>query len=174
MGSTLSFIDKNHNEVLYRDDGGALVTVGINYYTLQGGNIMYGMEQMEGVSAFSWPTGVIGYVCLAIGLYFSAKKADTKNPWVAFIPVVQIVVLLQLIGKSGWAIFLLLIPVVNWILMIIWMVKYFKAFDAGSGFVAATIITMIIVPLAFVTNILLLVVGVSKKYNFTGSTRFTA
>jgi hypothetical protein len=132
------------------------------------------MEQMQGYSAFSWPTGIIGYVCLAIGLYFSAKKANTKNPWVAFVPVIQIVVLLQLIDKSGWAIFLLLIPIINWILLIIWMVKYFKAFDAGSGFVAATIITMIIIPLTFVAGILLLVVGVSKKYNFAGSTRFTA
>ncbi len=135
---------------------------------------MYGTEQMQGYSAFSWPTGIIGYACLAIGLYFSAKKANTKNPWVAFVPVVQVVVLLQLIDKSGWSIFLLLIPVINWILLIIWMVKYFKAFDAGSGFVAATIITMIIIPLTFVAGILLLVVGVSKKYNFAGSTRFKA
>jgi len=132
------------------------------------------MEQLEGYSAFSWPMGIIGYICLAIGLYFSAKKANTKNPWVAFIPVVQIVVLLQLIDKSGWSIFLLLIPIVNWILLIIWMVKYFKAFEAGNGFVAVTIITMIIIPLAFIADILLLVVGLSKKYNFAGSTRFTA
>ena len=66
---------------------------------------MYGLEKMQGYSAFSWPTGIIGYVCLAIGLYFSAKKANTKNPWVASIPVVQIVVLLQLIDKSGWSIY---------------------------------------------------------------------
>ena len=110
---------------------------------------------------------------MAIGLYFSAKKANTKNPWVAFIPVVQIVVLLQLIDKSGWSIFLLLIPIVNWILMIVWMVKYFKGFDAGSGFVAITIITMILFPLAFIADILVLVVGLSKKYTFAGSTRFT-
>jgi hypothetical protein len=135
---------------------------------------MYGMEQMQGYSAFSWPTGIIGYVCLAIGLYFSAKKANTKNPWVAFIPVVQIVVLLQLIDKSGWSIFLLLIPIVNWILMIVWMVKYFKAFDAGNGFVAITIITIILIPLAFIADILALVVGLSDKYKFAGSTRFTA
>jgi len=131
------------------------------------------MEQMQGYSAFSWPTSIIGYACLAIGLYFSAKKANTKNPWVAFIPVVQIVVLLQLIDKSGWSIFLLLIPIVNWILMIVWMVKYFKGFDAGSGFVAITIITMILFPLAFIADILVLVVGLSKKYTFAGSTRFT-
>jgi len=141
---------------------------------MQGGKTMYGMEQLEGYSAFSWTMGIIGYICLAIGLYFSAKKANIKNPWVAFIPVVQIVVLLQLIDKSGWSIFLLLIPIVNWILLIIWMVKYFKAFEAGNGFVAVTIITMIIIPLAFIAHIRLLVVGLSKKYNYVGSTRFTA
>ena len=135
---------------------------------------MYGIEQMQGYNWFSWPTGIIGYVCMAIGLYFSAKKANTKNPWVAFIPVVQMVVLLQLIDKNGWSILLLLIPVVNWILCIIWMVKYFKAFDAGKGFVAIAIITTILIPLAFIADILVLVVGLSKKYKFAGLTRFTA
>ena len=129
---------------------------------------------MEGFSDFSWPTGIIGYALMAVGLYFSAKKANTKNPWVAFIPFVQIIVLLQLIDKSGWAIFLLLIPVVNWILCIIWTVKYFKAFDAGNGFVAVAIITTILFPLMFIANILVFVVGLSKKYEFAGSTRFTA
>lgn len=135
---------------------------------------MYGMEKMQDYSTFSWITTIIGYVCLAIGLYFSAKKANTKNPWVAFIPVIQIVVLLQLIDKSGWSILLLLIPVINWILMIIWVVKYFKAFEAGSGFFAIAIITMILLPLAFIADILVLVVGLSEKYKYTGSTRFTA
>jgi len=135
---------------------------------------MYGMEKMQEYSTFSWITTIIGYVCMAIGLYFSAKKANTKNPWVAFIPVIQIVVLLQLIDKSGWSILLLLIPVINWILMIIWIVKYFKAFEAGSGFVAIAIITMILLPLAFIADILVLVVGLSEKYKYTGSTRFTA
>ena len=82
--------------------GNAPLPVDILYHTIQGGITMYGMEQMQGYSNFSWPTGIIGYACLAIGLFFSAKKAGTKNPWVAFIPVVQIVVLLQIIGKSGW------------------------------------------------------------------------
>jgi hypothetical protein len=135
---------------------------------------MYGMEQMHKYSMFSWPAGIVGYICLAFGLFYSAKKANTKNPWVAFIPFVQIVVLLQLIDKSGWSVFLLLIPVVNWILLIIWMVKYFRAFDAGSGFVAVTIVTMILIPLAFIADILVLVVGLSKEYKFAGTTRFTA
>ena len=135
---------------------------------------MYGMEQMEGFGTFSWITSIIGYVCLAIGLFYSAKKANTKNPWVAFIPLVQIVVLLQLIDKSGWSIFLLLIPVVNWILIIIWMVRFFRAFEAGNGFVAITIITMILWPLAFIANILLLIVGLSEKYKYTATTRFVA
>ena len=135
---------------------------------------MYGMEKMQEYSTFSWITTIIGYVCMAIGLYFSAKKANTKNPWVAFIPVIQVVVLLQLIDKSGWSILLLLIPVINWILMIIWVVKYLKAFEAGSGFVAIAIITIILLPLAFIADILVLVVGLSEKYKYTGSTRFTA
>jgi hypothetical protein len=135
---------------------------------------MYGMEQTQKYSMFSWPLCIIGYICLAFGLFYSAKKANTKNPWVAFIPIVQVVVLLQLIDKNGWAIFLLLIPVVNWILQIIWTVKYFKAFNAGSGFITVTIVTMILFPLSFIADILVLVVGLSKEYKFAGTTRYTA
>jgi hypothetical protein len=135
---------------------------------------MYGMEKMQGYSTYSWIAGIVEYVTLAIGLYLSAKKANTKNPWVAFIPVVQIVVLLQLIDKTGWAIFLLLIPIVNWILAIIWVVKYFMAFDAGTGIVVVAIITMILFPLAVIPCILVLVVGLSDKFKYVGSTRYTA
>jgi hypothetical protein len=53
------------------------------------------------------------------------------------------------------------------------MVKYFKVFDAGSGFVAVAIITIILIPLAFIADILVLVVGISDKYKFSGTTRFT-
>ncbi len=134
---------------------------------------MYGLEKMQGFSTFSWISGIIGYVCLAIGLYFSAKKANTKNPWVAFIPLIQFIVLLQLVDKSGWNVLWFLLLPVFWILSIIWMVKFHKAFNAGSGFVAIAIITMILWPLAFIADILVLIVGLVDKYKFSGSTRFT-
>ena len=129
---------------------------------------------MQGFSTFSWISGIIGYVCLAIGLYFSAKKANTKNPWVAFIPLIQFIVLLQLVDKSGWNVLWFLLLPVFWILSIIWMVKFLKAFNAGSGFVAIAIITMILWPLAFIADTLVLIVGLMDKYKFAGSTRFTA
>ena len=134
---------------------------------------MYGLEKMQGFSTFSWISGIIGYVCLAIGLYFSAKKANTKNPWVAFIPLIQFIVLLQLVDKSGWNVLWFLLLPVFWILSIIWMVKFHKALNAGSGFVAIAIITMILWPLAFIADILVLIVGLVDKYKFSGSTRFT-
>ena len=61
---------------------------------------MYGLEQMQEYSGYTWAISIIGYVLMAIGLFFSAKKANTKTPRAAFIPVVQIVVLLQLIDKT--------------------------------------------------------------------------
>jgi hypothetical protein len=135
---------------------------------------MYGFEQMQQYNRFSWPTGIVGYILLAIGLYLSAKKANTKNPWVAFIPIVQFIVLLQIVDRSGWKIFWIFLPPVFWILAIIWMVKFFRAFEAGKGFIAITIITMILIPLSFIADILVLIVGLSEKYKFAGTTRFTA
>jgi hypothetical protein len=115
-----------------------------------------------------WAIEALFYVVWAVTLYFIAEKANIKNSWVAFIPFVQIVVVLHVIDKSGWAIFLLLIPVLNIILGIIWMVKFFLAFEVNVGL----IVLSIIIPI--VNLVLMLIIAFSSKYTFKGTTRFTA
>ncbi|UCB45715.1 MAG: hypothetical protein JSV25_16165 [Spirochaetota bacterium] len=108
------------------------------------------------------------YIVNAIALYKLGEKANVKNPWVAFIPVVQMIVILHIIDKSGWSIFLLLIPVVNIILGIIWTVKFYLAFEVNAGL----IVLGIIIPLAGM--IVILVMAFSEKYKYVKTTRFTA
>jgi len=75
---------------------------------------------------------------------------------------------LHVIDKSGWNIFLILIPIVNLILVIIWMVKFYLAFSVNTGL----IVVSIIIPI--VGLIVQLVMAFSDQYTYKGSTRFTA
>ena len=116
---------------------------------------------------YLWIIDGIFYVVWAVSLFFIAEKANVKNRWVAFIPVVQLVVVLHIIDKSGWAIFLLLIPVLNIILSIVWTVKLFLAFKVNVGL----IVLSIIIPI--VNLVLVLIIAFSEKFKYVGSTRFT-
>jgi hypothetical protein len=60
------------------------------------------------------------YFCLCI--FLIAKKLDVPNPWIAWIPVVQIWTIVNCAGKPWWWILLLLVPIVNIIIgIVLWM-----------------------------------------------------
>ena len=67
------------------------------------------------------------YVWVALCLYIIAKKTNTENPWMAWIPIANIILACQIAGKPWWWIFLFLIPIVNIILGIIVMWKICEA-----------------------------------------------
>lgn len=61
-----------------------------------------------------------GVALLAIiGLWFIFKKADQPG-WAAIIPFYNYIVLLKVVGKPWWWLFLLLVPVVN-LIFLIWI-----------------------------------------------------
>ena len=62
------------------------------------------------------------YVYMALSLQTIANKTNTPNAWLAWIPIVNIILMLNIAGKPIWWIILCLIPLVNIIIMIIvWM-----------------------------------------------------
>ncbi|MDD5146896.1 MAG: DUF5684 domain-containing protein, partial [Candidatus Pacebacteria bacterium] len=62
------------------------------------------------------------YIYLAICLQILAKKTGTKNGWMAWIPVANVFLMLQIAQKPLWWFILLLIPIVNIIFgVLIWM-----------------------------------------------------
>ena len=75
--------------------------------------------------------GMIGFMCcfyLVIYLYFAfcifkiAQKCNVEMAWLAWIPIVQVIPLIQAARKPLWWIILLLIPLVNIVIaVIIWM-----------------------------------------------------
>jgi hypothetical protein len=62
------------------------------------------------------------YVYYALCLQFIAKKTNTPNGWFAWIPILNVILMLQIAKKPVWWILLLLIPIVNIVIMVmVWM-----------------------------------------------------
>ncbi|MBI5511803.1 MAG: signal peptidase I [Deltaproteobacteria bacterium] len=82
---------------------------------------------------------VVGIIYLAVIVLMIASfwkifvKAG-KPGWAAIVPIYNIVVLLNIIGKPVWWIILFCIPLVNFVIAIIVYVALAKAFGKGVGF----------------------------------------
>lgn len=64
----------------------------------------------------------IGYIYVAICLTKIAKKTNTENGWFAWIPILNVFLMLMIAKKPLWWFILMLIPIVNFIIVIIvWM-----------------------------------------------------
>ena len=66
--------------------------------------------------------GLAIYVYFALSLQTIAKKTNTENAWLAWIPIVNIILMLNIAKKPRWWIILMLVPLVNIVFgIIVWM-----------------------------------------------------
>ncbi|MDH5608761.1 MAG: DUF5684 domain-containing protein [Cyclobacteriaceae bacterium] len=81
--------------------------------------------------------GILVYVALIILMIASMWKMFEKagKPgWAAIIPIYNFIVLLEIVGKPAWWIILVLIPFVNFVILI-WITNLTsKSFGNGVGF----------------------------------------
>jgi len=88
---------------------------------------------------------IIGLIYLAvividiIGMWKIFVKAG-KPGWAALIPIYNIIVLLEIIGKPVWWIVLFLIPIVSLVIMIITFLKLAEVFGKSGGFAVGLIL----------------------------------
>jgi hypothetical protein len=62
------------------------------------------------------------YVYFALAIQTIAQKTNTENPWLAWIPIINIVLLLNIAKKPIWWFLLFLVPLVNIVIaIIVWM-----------------------------------------------------
>jgi Family of unknown function (DUF5684) len=126
------------------------------------------LQAMQGYGNYIWIWAIVSYVIWAIPMYKTGQKANVRKPWVAFIPVLQYIVFLHIIDKSGWAILLFLVPGLNIVLHIIWLVKFYLAFSVSAGLIVLSIIIPVI------NIIMMFVVAFSAKHTYVKTNRFTA
>ncbi len=63
-----------------------------------------------------------GYIYSSLALQTIAQKTNTENPWLAWIPVANLVLMVMIAKKPIWWFLLCLIPLVNIIMLVlIWM-----------------------------------------------------
>ena len=62
------------------------------------------------------------YIYMALALQTIAAKTNTANPWLAWVPIANAVLMLQVAKKPLWWIVLFAIPIVNIVIVImVWM-----------------------------------------------------
>lgn len=95
-------------------------------------------------------TIIIIYVAIFALIIVSQWKVFTKagKPgWACIIPIYNIIVLLEIIGKPWWWLLLMFIPVVN-IVFAIWMINLLaKSFGKSEGFTVG----LVLLPFIFIS-----------------------
>ncbi len=94
------------------------------------------------------------YLLYVIPLMLVFHKAHRSPLW-ALIPIVSTVILLQIVGRSGWWILWFLIPIVNIIVLIIVFYDLARSFGHGVPFTFG---------LVFLSVIFLLILGLAGQY----------
>ncbi|MGB4204015.1 MAG: DUF5684 domain-containing protein [Bacteroidales bacterium] len=89
---------------------------------------------------------ILALIVLMIVSQWKIYTKANKPGWACLIPIYNIIVLLEIIGKPWWWILLLLIPVVN-LIFSIWMTNLLsKSFGKEVGFT----IGLIFIPIIFI------------------------
>jgi hypothetical protein len=77
------------------------------------------------------------FLALAVLMIAAGWKIFTKagKPgWAIIVPIYNLVVMLEIVGRPLWWILLMLIPLVNFVIAIIVAIDLAKAFGQGTGF----------------------------------------
>lgn len=109
---------------------------------------------------------ILMYLVQAYAFYKLAEKAGVENPWLSFIPILQLILFLHIIDRSAWYVLVCFIPLVNIIAGIIFYIEFYKAFDIDT----VLIVFAILFPV--VGGILLLYMGFSDSIQYIGTNRY--
>jgi hypothetical protein len=87
---------------------------------------------------------VLGMAVFAIVCLWKVYEKAGKPGWACLVPIYNIVVLLEIVRKPVWWLILLLIPIVNFIVLIILYRELARAFGQGVGFTLGLIFLNIV------------------------------
>jgi len=79
---------------------------------------------------------IVIWVVIGLPTYFVFKKASPNGDpaWGAFVPIYGFYIMLKVVGRPGWWLLLLLVPFVNYIILIMVYNDLSKSFGHGVGF----------------------------------------
>ncbi|MCZ7556455.1 MAG: DUF5684 domain-containing protein [Bacteroidia bacterium] len=92
---------------------------------------------------------IVVYLALIVLIIVSYWKVFTKADkpgWAAIVPIYNIIVLLEIVGKPVWWFILMLIPCVNIVIAILVNIELAKVFGKSTGFAVG----LILLPIVFI------------------------
>jgi hypothetical protein len=76
----------------------------------------------------------LAFIILVIASLWVVFTKAGKPGWAAIVPIYNVIVMLEIVGKPMWWILLLLIPLVNIVIAIMLAIEMAKSFGKGTGF----------------------------------------
>ena len=67
-----------------------------------------------------WLFSIVVYIWMALCVQTIAKKTNTPNEWLAWIPIANLYLLCKMAGRSGYWTIGFFVPLLNVILIILW------------------------------------------------------
>ncbi|GAC1366482.1 MAG: hypothetical protein NVS4B8_27080 [Herpetosiphon sp.] len=90
-------------------------------------------QQGQGPSPIGILVGLLIGIVVFVGYWKMFVKAGVPG-WAAIIPIYNAYKLIKIAGRPGWWLLLLLIPIVNFVIIIIVMIDLARSFGHGTGF----------------------------------------
>lgn len=104
-----------------------------------GGSVL--QTEILGLAVFLVP--LVLMILMIAGMWKAFEKAD-KPGWAAIIPIYNVIVLLQIVGRPVWWVILFFIPLVNFVVGILVLVDTVKAYGQGIGFALGLLVLPVI------------------------------
>ena len=70
------------------------------------------------------------YLLLAVSVYVMAKKDGLDTAWLAWIPIINVFVMLQIADMDWWYILLFLVPCIN---LVVWIMMWWRICEARGS-----------------------------------------
>ncbi|MGH9304494.1 MAG: DUF5684 domain-containing protein [Acidimicrobiales bacterium] len=83
---------------------------------------------------------ILALVVLEIAAMWRIFEKAGRPGWAAIVPVYNMYVLLKVVGRPGWWLLLLLVPILNWIVLIVVLYDLSCSFGKGVGFTAGLVL----------------------------------
>jgi hypothetical protein len=86
----------------------------------------------------------LAFIVLMIASMWTIFSKAGKPGWAALVPIYNLIVLLDIVGKPWWWLLLMCIPLVNFVILIMVYHNLSLAFGKGAGFTVGLILLGII------------------------------
>ena len=87
-----------------------------------------------GAMLMVWMVVYLAVLVFMVVAWWNVFTKAGKPGWAVLIPIYNVIVMLEIIGKPWWWLLLLFIPFVNFVILIIMVFGLAKAFGQGVGF----------------------------------------